>query len=258
MDMHSLLRKKNLDLFVKDVIVLEEQLPLSKKTKLPFYADGYPGIVLQQTKKGAWLYPKNKKLSDFFIYGQTVHPIEIEIEGSYKLIVFQLFPFAVKILFGVNPKELNDECYDLNQVQPKVKNITKRLVTSTDSKKQIDLMADFLSERVIQSLAHTEQKIPLAVNLILSSKGKITIKSLCDNLHTTERTLQRHFLEYIGISPKQFAKIIQFKSSFNNLSEQAFTNLTDLVFEGGYSDQSHFIRSFKKFTGKKPSAFKST
>lgn len=257
MEMLSYARKKNLNLFVKDIIVLEEQFPKTKKTKLPFFADGYPGIVLQQTTKGAFLYPKKKQLSTFFIYGQTLHPIEIEMEGPYKLIVFQLFPFAVKILFGVNPKELKDDCYDLTQVNPQVKNTIKKLTTAKDSKKQIDLISDFLAERVSQRLDDTEQKIQLAVNLILSSHGKITIKALCDNLHTTERTLQRHFLEYIGLAPKQFAKIIQFQSSFSQLSDKAFTNLSALVFDGGYSDQSHFIRSFKKFTGKKPSAFKS-
>jgi len=256
MDRLPLLKKNNLDLFVKDIIVLEENVPKSKKTALPFFADGYPGIVFQQTQKGAFLFPHNKKLSDFFIYGQTVHPIEIEIEGSYRLVVFQLYPFAVKILFDVNPKELNDECYDLNQVSPDVKTLIKKLSSTTDSEKQISRIAEFLSERVLQTLNHTEQKIQLAVNLILSSQGQIPIKTLCDNLHTTERTLQRHFLEYIGLPAKQFATIIQFQSSFHQLSDKAFTNLTEIVFDGGYADQSHFIRSFKKFTGKKPSAFR--
>lgn len=256
MSLNNSIKEYKLDFFVKDILVLEEQFPTSKKTVLSFFADGYPGIVLLQSKNGAVLYPQSKKLSDFFIYGQTVHPIEIEIEDSYKLIVFQLFPFAVKILFGVNPKQLNDECYDLNQVNSKVKPLIKKLLSLSDSKNQITDIARFISERVIQTLDHTEQKIQLAVNLILSSHGKITIKALCDNLHTTERTLQRHFLNYIGLPPKQFAKIIQFQSSFNQMSDKAFTSLSEIVFNGGYSDQSHFIRSFKKFTGKKPSAFK--
>ncbi|PBQ33276.1 AraC family transcriptional regulator [Sphingobacteriaceae bacterium] len=257
MGIQSFIKTHHLDLYVKDVIVLEEQVLQTKKTLLPFFADGYPGIVFLKTKKGACLFPKNKKLSDFFIYGQTVHPIEIEIEGSYKLIIFQLYPFAVKILFGVNPKELNDECYDLSQVSSQVNAIAKKLAATTDSEEQKNQIAAFLSARIIESLDHTQQKIQLAVNLILNSQGKITIKSLCNNLHTTERTLQRHFLAYIGLSPKQFATIIQFQSSFNQLSDKAFTSLSEIVFDGGYADQSHFIRSFKKFTGKKPSAFKS-
>ena len=35
-----------------------------------------------------------------------------------------------------------------------------------------------------------------------------------------------------------------------------YTTLTDIVYENGFADQSHFIKVFKAFTGKTPKAFK--
>jgi AraC-like DNA-binding protein len=94
------------------------------------------------------------------------------------------------------------------------------------------------------------------LHLILKNKGNISIKKITEHLHITERTLQRLFIEYVGISPKQFTKIIQFQSSVSLISDDSYQKLTDVVYETGYADQSHFIRYFKKFTGKKPSEYK--
>jgi AraC-like DNA-binding protein len=82
------------------------------------------------------------------------------------------------------------------------------------------------------------------------------VKKLTEQLHLTERTLQRRFVEHIGVSPKQFAKIIQFQASLSSLSDKTVSKLTEVVYESGYADQSHFIRSFKKYTGRKPSQLK--
>jgi hypothetical protein len=62
------------------------------------------------------LLPKKKKLSELFLYGQTLAPVSLDIEGSYKFVVFQLYPFASKYLLGIDPKQLNDDCYDLLQM----------------------------------------------------------------------------------------------------------------------------------------------
>ncbi len=256
MNAKNILNNNKLALYVKDIFVLENKDD-TMKSRLPFFADGYPGIMFQQTKSGAFLYPKNKKLSDFFLYGQTIKPIEISIQGSYLLIVFLLYPFAAKTLIGVNPKELNDDCYDLNLLKGNhTEQTVKKLLDETNQAKQVEIIAKFLSRLVQKTISYKEQRIQIAINLILNSKGKITVKALTDNLHTTERTLQRQFIEHVGISPKQFAKIIQFQSSFNQISEEVFSKLTEIVYENGYADQSHFIRSFKRFTGKKPSQFK--
>jgi AraC-like DNA-binding protein len=34
-----------------------------------------------------------------------------------------------------------------------------------------------------------------------------------------------------------------------------YTKLSDIAFDMGFADQSHFIRSFKRFTGESPGRF---
>ncbi|MEO6132676.1 MAG: hypothetical protein ABIQ02_12570 [Saprospiraceae bacterium] len=46
-----------------------------------------------------------------------------------------------------------------------------------------------------------------------------TIKELRDKLNISERTFERRFLAQVGVTPKQFSKIIQFQNSLTDLQE---------------------------------------
>lgn len=67
--------------YVKNIVVFKHEQN-DTKTILPFFADGYPGIMFQNAPKGVYLNPGNKKLSEFFLYGQTIQPIELYIETT--------------------------------------------------------------------------------------------------------------------------------------------------------------------------------
>lgn len=258
MDFKNTISQYKLEAYVKDIFVFENE-DETKKTVLPFFADGYPGVMLIQATNDAYISPQDKKLSNLFLYGQTIEPIKISADGVYRMIIFQLYPSVMKTLFGVKPKELNDDCYDLNLIDKNdVKQKIKKLFLTTELIKQIEIITSLLSKLVQTNAHYQEAQIQKAINLILESKGKITVKDLTTNLHLTERTLQRLFIDYIGISPKQFAKIIQFQTSFNHVSEETFSKLTEIAYENGYTDQPHFIRNFRRFTGKKPSQFKTS
>jgi len=74
-------------------------------------------------------------------------------------------------------------------------------------------------------------------------------------LHLNERTFERRFVAAVGISAKQFSRIIQFQQSLEQLTVKDYTKLSDIVYSNGFADQSHFIRVFKAFTGKSPKKF---
>ncbi|WP_052273154.1 helix-turn-helix domain-containing protein [Flavihumibacter solisilvae] len=248
----QIIRDHGLAYHVKDILIFEDS-DNTRRHILPFYADGYPGIVFQQTKNGMFLEPGNKLLADFFLYGQTILPIELCMEGAYRFIVFQLHPVAVKALTGIDPKKLNDDCYDLHRLTSIDTNVyTEALQKSSDVITQSEIIARFITQLLMVKVYYPHASIVEAIEIIIKSKGKISVRELTETLHMTERTLQRNFIEHVGIPPKKFAKIIQFHSSFNQVTAESYSRLTDIVFENGFADQSHFIRDFKKFTGLRP------
>lgn len=236
--------------FINEIFLMENDDNLVHN--LPFYADGYPGIIFSETENPVVLLPIHKNLPNFFLYGQTIKPIELEINGPYKLIVFQLYPFATRLLLNINPKEINDECYDLKQVPNSNKEAIIKQLAINDSHQQIKLISDYVLKLIKNSSANPDNAIKLAVSTILNSKGVIPIRKLREQLFITERTFERRFHKEIGVTPKQFARIIQFSFSLNQIQESDYTKLTNIAYENGFADQSHFIRTFKKYTGGTP------
>ena len=223
---------------------------------IPLYADGYPGIMFQQSKEGFYLLPKEKKLSELFLYGQTIDPISLDVRGPHNYVVVQLYPFASKYLLNIDPRVLNDECYDLLQIDyVDMESFQEKLKTAKDLKDQVDIISTLMHALIKSHNVYENDTVQKAISLIIKSKGQIKIKSLLDQLPLTERTLERNFKAYVGLSPKQFAKIIQFQSSLNQLTESNFGKLTDVGLDSGFTDQSHFIRTFKSYTGQTPSFY---
>jgi len=237
--------------FINEIFLLENNHNI--ETELPFYADGCPGIMYYENANGVLLLPINKMLPNFFLYGQTIEPISLQIKGRYKIIVFQLYPFATRLLLGINPKEINDECYDLKQIENiKTDQTIANLTTTTNISEQVKLISDYVLALVKKSSIDPDNSIKLAVSTIINSKGTLPIKKLREQLFITERTFERRFAKEIGVTPKQFARIIQFSFSLNQIKESDYTKFTNIAYENGFADQSHFIRTFKRYTGETP------
>jgi methylphosphotriester-DNA--protein-cysteine methyltransferase len=64
---------------------------------------------------------------------------------------------------------------------------------------------------------------------------------------------EKRFRKVIGATPKQFGDIIRMKALIERRRNQDL--LVNTALEAGFFDQSHFIRTFKKFTGKTPRHF---
>jgi AraC-like DNA-binding protein len=243
---------KSISLFVKNILVFEED-EINQKTVLPFFADGYPGLMFQETENGLFVSPHNKQMPLLFLYGQTLKPIELIIHGKYKLFIFQLYPFVLKSFFNVTASDINDGCYDLQKLE---NDTIKKLLENAGSKKRISILTALLFN-IFQTKKETpDLQIRQAIQIISDNKGQIIIGQICTLLNITERTFERRFLKEVGISPKQFSTIIQFQLSLKQITLKDYTKLTDVVYRNGYTDQSHFIKVFKAFTGKTPKFFR--
>lgn len=236
----------------KEILFFEETSEPDNSI-IPFFADGFPGLLFHITPEGQWVQPHNKLMPASYLYGQSIEPVTLQMKGNYRIIVFQLYPYVISSLFGVDPQSLKDGCFNLNQLT-QWKGFEEALVKESVLEKQVQLIADFLLNVWEERRNFIDTAIKDSIKIILSARGQISVKELAEQLHLTARTLERRFLKSIGISAKDFIQVIKFSQSFEQMTLKEYKRLTDIVYNNGFADQSHFIRVFKGFTKQTPSA----
>jgi AraC-like DNA-binding protein len=82
--------------------------------------------------------------------------------------------------------------------------------------------------------------------LIYSTNGSVSVNELSGKVFWSSRQINRYFNQQFGISLKAYCNIIRFKASLNQIKEGR------LFPEENFTDQNHFIKEIKKFSGVVP------
>nr|WP_274602032.1 helix-turn-helix domain-containing protein [Pseudoalteromonas sp. S16_S37] len=80
------------------------------------------------------------------------------------------------------------------------------------------------------------------------------VEQLSQSANMPMRTIQRYFKEQLGLSPKWLIRKYRMHQALAllDLSDKSLAEVTIWL---GYSDQAHFIKDFKHFTGATPARF---
>ncbi|MEM9983080.1 MAG: helix-turn-helix transcriptional regulator, partial [Bacteroidota bacterium] len=127
-----------------------------------------------------------------------------------------------------------------------------QLQESNATEERIDYLCRFFIDQLAHIRTKPDQDLAYALQTIVQQAGRVSLKALQQELRISERTFERKFKSYVGVSPKLFTRICRFQSSLKQLRAGKYQKLSDIAFDNGYSDQSHFIRDFKRFSGHLP------
>jgi len=149
---------------------------------------------------------------------------------------------------------------------------TLALHETTDS---VPLVADIFGDKrailedKIQNAQTTAQRIAITEGYLLAQlitnrleKFKLTqhvlqhirltshqtdcITQLPHTAHLTQRSIDRYFQEYLGLSPKKMSRLVRFEQSFAAIHQ---STETFYFHDFGYYDHAHFCKEFREFVG---------
>jgi AraC-like DNA-binding protein len=140
--------------------------------------------------------------------------------------------------------KLTDETIEFDQKQ------------SPDLESTVKYFTAYLDHFFLKILSKPKRSIAPLVADIQNREGRISVDALADKYFTTARQLQRHFNEYLGISPKEFINLVRYQSALDKIRNNPENkSLAELAFESGYYDHSHLTNEIKKYTGSPPVQF---
>src|SRR5262249_54399205 len=127
----------------------------------------------------------------------------------------------------------------------------EQLAAAENHARRIQIVESFLLEHIRQS--KLDPFVSAAVARIEETQAAIRIEERAGRGGLTQSASERRFRRSVGTSPKQFASILRLKNAVR--LRAGGHDLTSIAHSAGYTDQSHFTKDFKRFTGLAPSLF---
>jgi AraC-like DNA-binding protein len=173
-------------------------------------------------------------------------------DESTKTILIRLKPWAASVLLNEAAYHFTDQAIGLNEIVTanKIRVFEEQLLSINSFQMLSEITQNFLLNLLKDS------RHPLPLNIIKLSQNILTyptvnsIAQFAKENGISQKTLERYFKEFIGLSPKRFSMTIRFQNTIQAL--YSGISWEEIIDKLGYYDQSHFIHELKKHTGMLP------
>lgn len=165
----------------------------------------------------------------------------------------RLIPGMFLSFYGLSLREAVNEEIFFNGNNGLLHNFFEMLKRAVTLDEKIELFYLYFQENLDHS--RVNELTQFMIDEINSRCGNIRISQLADDSNYSERHISRIFQESMGLSPKAFARVIRFQYALDLLLNMPSSALGDYFYDLGYSDQAHFQREFKQYTGTTPKNF---
>jgi AraC-like DNA-binding protein len=217
--------------------------------------DGYPEIILHYgdayeiNLTGEW-----QLQGSYLLAGQLRSYFHLRNTGRSGMIGIKLQPSALTHLLGIDQSKLSGSVVALpDEIQSTMATVISMLKPDLDSKVIFEKL-DEIFENLATQAATDARPIDKAIALVIEKHGNLGLDALTAATQCSERQLERLFQRFVGLTPKFYCRIVRLAYIFE-LMQEGDKSWSDLVYDSGFYDQSHFIKNFKEFTGEDPSSY---
>ena len=193
------------------------------------------------------------------VIGQIIKPRTLKIVGTGKSFGIWFYPHTFSWFSKIQLVELNDLAVPWGVLFPETfAEFVGNCLQDREINKLIDGTNKFLLERLT---ANQTKRIDIlaeaAIHYLYQHRTNSDLDRLASTLNVSHRHLQKTFLSKVGLSQKQFIRMLRFQQTLQMMAQACGLNFTSLAYENNYYDQSHLVKEFKAFTGFSPSDFAS-
>jgi AraC-like DNA-binding protein len=177
------------------------------------------------------------------------------LEGKGGVFAVKFTPGGFYPFVGVSVSGFSDKIVRLRDVFGRRGDELDRAVLAEETDlSRIDVVENFL----LAYLTDVDENVPKVTEIvydIAKDRGILKVQDLVDRYGLNQRTLQRLFTRYVGVSPKWAIQRYRLIEAAEQLATGESISQTELALSLGFSDQAHFIRDFKSMVGVSPAAY---
>ncbi|MGN0317648.1 MAG: helix-turn-helix domain-containing protein [Lachnospira sp.] len=128
--------------------------------------------------------------------------------------------------------------------------LIKELQTCSSLKEKCSAVSTYIS--LYKECFPIPDNLHSILSEIKSSNGSVTVAELSEMFGYSARHIQRLFNSVFGFGPKDYCRFMRFQYVLSEILTDPDRENSEFIIDSGYSDQAHFQREFKSFTGITP------
>ena len=195
---------------------------------------------------------KEINLAPCFINGFNYCPIHLQLPKGHSFFGIQFQPIAINSLFKMPAREFANYAIDMNFVDTTFRSLWHQLKEQTSFHKRVTIISEWLKQKQINAQPRDE----LLNHFLCDPKEKATtVKEHAAALCYSPRHLSRKVYDLTGMNTEQLLLYKKYLHAVH-LIHSSPLSLTEIAYKSEFSDQSHFIKSFKSFAQMTPGEYR--
>lgn len=225
------------------------------------FNDGRPSLIFMCGRDNrAQLVTDDKRmdLDPVWLCCGILENIYIDILGQLDyFLVIRFKPKSFYYLFGVPTLSFrSNPVYNFKELTgQRWMDFVEDVCKAETVEAKVDQIAIFLSGR--EKSARYPHLLEFTLDYIDKQKGNVSVQDVLKAIgpRLNYKWLHRNFLDALGLSPKKYISLQRFIYAYNDISQNANHSLMEAALNNGYYDHNHFLKDFKRYTGKPPSVY---
>lgn len=215
------------------------------------YANKHPLLVFQVDNKPRLKMDHSHYAPNAYLCGIETAPSSMSVQSNFSHFGISFNAFAPAEIFKTGDEILVDQMIDLNDLGHA--RLIAKLSDANSHFERIEIMSNFIANQI----SHKKHINNAIIEIVLNNElvEPTDFYKLQKKYKITERTMERLFKNTMGITPKTFQRLVRFEETLSLLKNPCYNNSATIGHLLNYTDQSHFIKDFKRFTNITPSQF---
>ena len=144
---------------------------------------------------------------------------------------------ALEDLWGARARELHGRLADARSIEAKFRVLFGALVNA-------------------RAGLPSHPAVGLALARFREAPLETRVRSVAAEAQLNSRRFIELFVSEVGLTPKRYLRVVRFQRVLRQIHGAPRIDWSGVAYACGYSDQSHFIREFKEFSGLTPSQYR--
>ena len=196
------------------------------------------------------------QLPEASVIGHFTCSSQLKVKGPVKMVIVQLNAYGSYRMLGINMHAISNYFRNLAKTgNGSWEQLAAQLRTADAG--QVPALLDQALQQAMQQQAYDKQAVEKVADYLQQENGHVNIAHLASRFRLSRPTLERMFMEVVGLPPKLYARMLRFKKAMRVMQHIAMPQWQPIAGAGNgqYYNEAVFRQDYVYFNGQTPSFF---